>query len=177
MKIVGAMVMMLCLSLCSLAQKGSVFPEMQTKNADGKAITLPKAVNGKFSVIGMAYSQDAEQELATWYEPMYIRFVDKSGIFELVYDVNLKLVLMFTGANQAAAGKVMKRMKAEADEELLNYVVFYQGELQTYKESLKLKDKNKPYIFVLDHEGKIIYVTTGRFTDEKMEELAELVEE
>lgn len=176
MKTIGAMIA-LCIGVGCFAQEGDQFPAMKAENVDGKAVSLPGALKGKFSVVGLAYSQDAENALASWYEPMYVRFVDKTGIFELVYDVNLKLVLMFTGANQAAAGKAKKKMKAQADEELLEYVLFYKGDLKTYKEALNLKDKSKPYIIVLDHNGKILHVTSGRYTESKMETLAELVEE
>jgi predicted transcriptional regulator len=55
-------------------------------------------------------------------------------------------------------------------------VVVYKGELTAYKEILKMDDKTKPYIYVLDKEGKIVFVTSGAYTEDKMDEIDEYIE-
>ena len=55
--------------------------------------------------------------------------------------------------------------------------MFYKGELKEYKESLDFEHKDVPYFFVIDKEGKIVYATSGRFTDDKLSEIEEIIEE
>jgi predicted transcriptional regulator len=40
-----------------------------------------------------------------------------------------------------------------------------------------MDQKDIPYIFVLDKDGKIIYQTSGAYSDEKIEKMDELVAE
>lgn len=67
-------------------------------------------------------------------------------------------------------------MKKTVQEDLQPHVVVYRGELDAYKEKLKMDDKTKPYIYVLDKEGKIVFVTSGAYTEEKMDEIDEYIE-
>ena len=176
MKVLGA-ILIICLAFATQAQTGSAFPAMEASTVEDKVINLPAATSGKFTVIGVAYSEDAERDLRSWYDPIYTMFIDESGINSLVYDVNVKLVLMFTGPNKVAINKAKKNMKEVTDEALFEYVLFYKGDLKPYKQPLGLKDKKKPYIFVLDKSGKIIHHTSGRCSQQKIDAIGELVEE
>jgi flagellar basal body rod protein FlgG len=63
------------------------------------------------------------------------------------------------------------------DPQLLPYILFYKGELKTYKEALDFEKRDTPYFFVLDAEGKIVYATSGAFSQAKLDELEESIEE
>jgi predicted transcriptional regulator len=56
-------------------------------------------------------------------------------------------------------------------------MLLYKGDIKDYKESLGLKEKDTPYFFVLDKEGKILYVTSGAYTDAKIEQAEEFLED
>tara|TARA_B110000046_G_scaffold88676_2_gene96858 strand:+ start:102210 stop:102332 length:123 start_codon:yes stop_codon:yes gene_type:complete len=40
-----------------------------------------------------------------------------------------------------------------------------------------MKDRKKPYFFVLDKQGKTIYITSGRYTMKALREVGNLIEE
>jgi len=42
--------------------------------------------------------------------------------------------------------------------------------------ALNMKDKNSPYFFVLDENGKILYATSGSFSEKKMEDIEAVLE-
>jgi hypothetical protein len=63
------------------------------------------------------------------------------------------------------------------DPRLLPSILFYKGKLKPYKEALDFQKKDIPYFFVLDENGKIVYATSGRYSDEKMAEVEEIVGE
>lgn len=162
------------------AQVGDVFPYLDGTTLTDKEVKLPADTKGKFTLIGMAYSKKSEDDLKTWFIPIYNTFIHKSSssLFgDIGYDVNVYFVPMFTGVKKAAASTAEKKMKQKTDPKLLPHILFYKGDLKTYKNALDFEKKDVPYFFVLDKEGKIIYATSGAYSKKKIEEVESLVEE
>ncbi len=160
---------------------GKVFPAMNTSTADGIKVNLPIDTHGKFTLLGMAFSKKSEDELNTWIEPVFWKFINKpDGKMDQLfgnqsYDVNAYFVPMFTGIKTAATGTAKKQALKKMDPRLIPSILFYQGKLEPYKEALDLQKKDIPYFFVLDKDGKIIYATSGIYSEEKMGEVEELL--
>ena len=169
----------ICLfSIFCQAQVGHQFPLLTAKKLDDHEVILPKSTHGKFTLLGLAYSKEAESDLATWFQPVYETFIhkDKGGVFETEsYDIHLFFIPMFTGLNQAAHGQAVKEMKKGIDKNLWPYVLIYKGEIKEYKTSLMMEKKELPYFFVLDKDGKVVYKTHGKYSDHKMEEIENLI--
>jgi hypothetical protein len=157
---------------------GKTFPALTAETVEDKKVTLPGDVKGKYTLIGMAYSKKSEDELNSWFEPVFSKFIQKSkGLMAgFTYDVNVYFVPMFTGVNAAATGTAKRKAAKNIDPQLLPYILFYKGELKSYKEALDFEKKDIPYFFVLDPEGKIVYATTGAYTEEKMDSVEENIE-
>lgn len=155
---------------------GTLFPTLKAESLKDKMVSLPLETKGKFTVICLSYSDDAEPDLLTWYEPAYDKFIAKTGLMDDAFDVGLYFVPMFTGSKAAAAPAAKKRMKQEVQADIQPHVLIYAGGLEPYKEKLNMTDKKKPYIFLLDKEGKIVYATSGAYTEEKMDAIDELIE-
>lgn len=157
---------------------GKTFPAMTAETVDNKSITLPESVQGKYTLIGLAYSKKSESELNSWFQPVFGKFIQKSsGLFSgFAYDVNVFFIPMFTGVNAAATGTAKRKAAKNIDPQLLPYVLFYKGELKTYKAALDFEKKDIPYFFVLDPAGKIIYATSGKYSADKMDEIESRIE-
>ena len=114
----------------------------------------------------------------TWLNPVYNTFIRKqTGMIQgFSYDVNVYFVPMFTGINAAATGTAKKKAIKNTDPQLLPYILFYKGELRTYKEALDFERRDIPYFFVLDPQGKIVFATSGAYSDQKMESVEEVIE-
>lgn len=165
--------------LFSNAQVGKPFPKMNAHKLDEKGIVLPDETKGKYTLLGLAYSKEAEKDLVTWYQPVYETFIfkDKGGAFEVEsYDIHLYFIPMFTGINQAAHSKVSKEMKEGVDKTLWPYILLYKGELKLYKDQLAMDDKNIPYFYILDKHGVVVYKTSGKYSNEKMTEIEKHLE-
>jgi hypothetical protein len=161
------------------AQIGKLFPEMKAHKLDEKVVVLPEETKGKYTLLGLAYSKEAEKDLATWYQPVYEAFIfkDKGGAFEVEsYDINLYFIPMFTGINQAAHSKISKEMKEGVDKTLWPYILLYKGELKSYNDELAMDDKNIPYFYILDKKGLVVYKTSGKYSNEKMAEIEKHLE-
>lgn len=169
---------LLLLSASLSAQVGNIFPDMPTETAEDKKVKLPTDTKGKYTLLGVAYSKKSEEELNTWFKPIFEKFIQKAtGIMAgFAYDVNVYFVPMMTGVNAAATGKAKKNALENVDPKLLPHILFYKGELKPYKEALGFDSKELPYFYVLDPEGKIVFSTSGKYTPKKMDELEAVIE-
>lgn len=179
MRHISLFVVLLALSTVGSAQViGKIFPEMDAETVEDKVVSLPEDTKGKFTLLGLAYSKKSEDELNSWFEPIFYKFIQKTkGLMgDFGYDVNVYFVPMFTGINAAATGTAKKKTLKKVDPQLLPYILFYKGELKKYKDELDFEKKDVPYFFVLDKEGKIIFATTGAFSESKMDQIEEVIE-
>lgn len=161
---------------CAAAAHGQDrFPTMHGERADGSTLELPGSPDTPFIVIGLAYGQKAQPALEDWYEPAYLRFVAKHGLFANAYQTEVYFVPLFTGANKAAYAPSLKRFRQSAEPEVADRVVFVKDDADELRQALGLKDKDIPYFFVVDREGRIVHRASGDFTDEKLEEIEEVL--
>lgn len=163
------------------AQKGKMFPDLSGKTLTGKNMKLPKDTKGKFTLIGVAYSQKSDKLLKEWFEPVYNNFIDQSHgsdgfIPTSSYDVNVYFIPMVSGIKQAAAGKIEDEMIKKVDKKLHAHVLLYKGAIKDYKDILELDGKDLPYFFVLDETGKIVYATQGEYSTKKMGDVEQMLE-
>jgi len=158
---------------------GKMFPDMEAETVEDKKVMLPADTKGKYTLIGLAYSKKSEDDLNGWFSPVYNKFVRKAkGMLEgMGYDVNVYFVPMFTGVNAAATGTAKKKALKNIDPILLPYILFYKGELKTYKEALDFEKRDIPYFFVLDPEGKIVFATSGAFSEDKLDDVEDSIED
>src|SRR6187551_2236209 len=173
-------ILLFCASFTANSQVvGKQFPDMEAETVEDKKVVLPVDTKGKYTLVGLAYSKKSEDDLNGWFSPVYNKFVRKAkGMLEgMGYDVNVYFVPMFTGVNAAASGTAKKKALKNIDPVLLPYILFYKGELKPYKEALDFEKRDIPYFFVLDPEGKIVYATSGAFSDDKLDAIEESIED
>lgn len=168
----------LLIGFSSYAQVGEIFPLIEGENLKNEFITIPTDTKGKYTLIGLAYSKKAEDDLKTWFSPTYNQFLkepDPNNIFQFDYDINLYFIPMFTGAKRPAYQRTMKKIKKTIDNRLEPYILFYKGNLKEYEEALGFDGKDVPYFFLLKEDGEIIYTTYGKYSDKKMQEIIDQV--
>jgi len=158
---------------------GTPFPKLTGETAKDEVITIPDDTRGKYTLIGLAHTKKAEDDLNSWLRPVYNTFITKpSGIFAAFgYDVNVYFVPMFTGIKSAAMKTAKRKAAKKTDPELLPYILFFKGSLNPYEEVLEMNKKSdEPHFFVLDPNGKIVYATKGKYSDRKMQEVEAAIE-
>ena len=157
---------------------GKQFPDMEAETVEDQKVMLPESTKGKYTLLGLAYSKKSEDELNSWFSPVFNKFIQKTkGLLAgFEYDVNVYFVPMFTGVNAAATGTAKKKALKNIDPQLLPYILFYKGELKTYKEALDFEKRDIPYFFVLDPTGKIVFATSGAYSEDKLDQVEEVIE-
>jgi hypothetical protein len=164
--------------LYAKAQTGDQFPALEGESLVHGMINIPDDVKGKYTLIGLAVSKDAETQLKTWFNPIYQQLIkkpDAKALFAMNYDVNVYFIPMLTGAKRPAYQAVMDKVEKEVDKPLHPHVLFFKGTLKEYKDALKIDDKDKPYLYLLDDEGKIIYSSSGGYSDAKLQKIIDLL--
>lgn len=157
------------------------FPVMEGEKLDDTQLSLPKDVAGKYSLLVLAYSKKAEDDLKTWEGPLYNKFIAKpkqgNAFAFSTYDINLVFVPMFTGVNQSAEGQAKKKMKEEIDANMQKYFMVFKGNGKELKDQLGMTEKDAPYLFLLDKEGNIVYQTSGAYSQAKMGVIEDNIED
>jgi len=161
----------------SYAQVGELFPTITGESLQHKMIELPASSKGKFCLIGMSSSQKAEADLQTWMQPVYDMFINQNTFIPIDYNLDMYFIPMFKAGQSTTYNMVFNITKEEIDSELAPHVLFYKGNITDYETQLQLLDKNKPYFFVIDTTGKIVYVTSGAYTERKLEKIESFVSE
>ncbi|MCB0487705.1 MAG: hypothetical protein KDC99_04470 [Cyclobacteriaceae bacterium] len=179
MRLLQTIIVLLAFSAPSFAQViGKTFPDMEAETVEDKKVSLPNDTKGKYTLLGLAYSKKSEDELNSWFEPVFYKFIQKTkGLMAgFGYDVNVYFVPMFTGVNAAATGTAKRKALKKVDPQLLPYILFYKGEIKTYKQELDFEKRDIPYFFVLDKDGKIVFATSGGYSESKMDEVEAAIE-
>ena len=160
----------LAVALAAFTARAQNFPNLTATSLEGKTVSVPQSTKGKYTIVGLVYSQKATEVLAPWFQNVYNYFIADPD-----YDLHVFFVPMLGGVKEAAAGSLEKELKKGTPPELYKHVLIYKGDVGSYKSALKMDQKDIPYIFVLDKDGKIVYQTSGAYSDEKIEKMDELV--
>lgn len=141
-----------------------------------KPVTLPDDLKGKFSLLCFASSQKAQPDLESWLDPIYQKFIAKSGLMDDMYDVNVYFIPVLTGTNLGFATSMKNKFKANTQEDLREHVIFCKEDGKDILASLNMQKTDVPYFLLLDKNANVIYRTEGKFTSEKFDTIDDLIE-
>jgi len=168
------------ISLSLFAQKDQPFPALEGRTAAGEVVRIPEDTRGKVSLLCLAYSQESEAELETWLLPAYKYFLKENhAVFESLYDetpLNLYFIPMVRAIVSDNQFEKFEQQFRNIDQSLRAHVLLYHGNITPYKRFLNMTDKSKPYFFVLDKNGRIVHITSGAYSQSKMDELRQIIE-
>jgi hypothetical protein len=137
-------------------------------------VTIPNDTKGKFTLICIASSTKAQQELEGWLDPLYQKFIAKSGLMDDAFDVNLYFIPVITGT-QVFAEKVKAKFNENTQLDIKPHILFVTGDNKQALNSFSVPQDNSPHFLLLDTEGKIVYRTQGAFTEEKLDAIDDLI--
>lgn len=150
--------------------KGSEpFPQFKGNDLNDRDLIFPNIAMGKYTVMGAVASQDAVDGLLEWYQPIADNFAWDE-------EINTYFVVLMGGMAQNMSFSLQKKLKEVVLEEYYEKVIFFKGNLRNMLEKIDIKDKSVPYFFVLDEKGKIAYMTSGKYSDQKLDEIVMAVD-
>lgn len=161
------------MSLTGLAQKGKMFPPIEGLTLDGKTIKIP-IPNGKETVVAMVFQRSAEDDQKKWLNPLHSTFASKEKSksphdMTESYDVNFVYIPVIGGLK-----KIYTEYKEGTDKGFWPYIMDTdKTDMKLIAKNMGISDKEQPYIFVLDKNGKILEVQSGKFSEDKMDKIEE----
>jgi hypothetical protein len=146
-----------------------VFPELKAECLSKKNITFPNDVLGKPSILAIVFESDAQKIVDTWIAPIMKKYSNN--------EVNYYEIPMISGNYKIMKSVIDNGMRSGVPKNLHDNVATYFGKLDEYKTNLMMPDKNSCYIFLLDKEGKIKYISSGNASINKLEKLYNTVQD
>ncbi len=156
--------------------KAQSLPEIAGNTVENKTIHMPSELKGKFSLLGFASSMKAQPDLETWLDPIYQKFIAKTGLMDDMYDLNIFFIPVLTGTNLTFAASMKKKFKEMAQEDLKPHLLFCTENGKEILEKLSMNKSDIPYFLLLDKEGKILYRTSGAYSEDKFDAIDNLIE-
>jgi hypothetical protein len=164
------------LCLFSVFAGAQQIPSISGETGDKKHLTLPGDARGKFTLLCFASSHKAQKDLEGWLDPVYQKFIAKTGIMDDMFDVNVYFIPLLRGANAAMGESLKKKFRENAQDDLKPHVLFCKDVDENALASLNMNKDYVPYFFLLDKEGQVIYRTEGAYTEEKFDAIDERIE-
>lgn len=149
------------------------WPSITATDLNDNVIELP---TNKNTVIGLAFSQKAQNDLVTWLEPLYKQLLDPQGTGSWVYDGKAYLVIAFTGAKKAALNKARKQIKDATDKDFYSNVLLYEGSMNDFK-GLHIKDSKAFYLYTISSFGDVLQKAKGTYNQETLDQICEPLEQ
>lgn len=168
------MSVMLC--LMAAFTKGQTVPSFTGTTAGNKQIDIPSASMGKYALLCFASSRKAQADLETWLDPVYNRYIAKTGFMDDMFDVDVFFIPVFGGGEGALQATVKRKFRETAQADLWPHLVFADGNMKEVLSTLKMSDESVPHFVFLNKDGKIVYRTSGAYTEEKFDAIDDLVE-
>ncbi len=151
-------------------------PDINGMTAENKQIKIPQDLKGKYSLLCFASSLKAQADLESWLDPIYQKFIAKTGLMDDAYDLNLFFIPIATTSNATFANSMKKKLKENTQADLLPNILFCEGNEEEILKQLNILNSNIPHFILLDKNAKIIYRTSGKYTEEKFDAIDELIE-
>jgi hypothetical protein len=145
---------------------GMKFPTLTTDSLAGDTVTLPDVVTGKVTLIVMSFKRDSQSQNDSWLGPFEKEFGKRQGCF--FYEVPMirrRFVFM--------APLIDSGMRAAIPNEKHKNVITFYGDVEPYKQALKIQDVYLGYAFLLDRQGIIRWQGQGLAKPEDIKALLE----
>ena len=133
---------------------GLKFPTLTTDSLAGTKITLPDSAKGKVTLVIMSFKRDSQSQNDSWLGPFEKEFGQKDGyLFYEVPMIRRRFVFM--------APLIDSGMRAAIPNEKHKNVITFYGNVDPYKQALKIEDIYLGYAYLLDQEGIIRWQGQG----------------
>jgi len=152
----------------------AVFSPLSCQDLENRTITFP-TTEGSNTVVVITFSDNAEEQLKTWIDPLYQKFVAKSGMLDGLFNADIKLLSFVSVAQLAVIKMNASAIKKDLPAPLVNSVLYTTSSPDNVKVQISFKNEKTVYVLVLSPEGKILKQVSGAFTEDKMESIEDVL--
>lgn len=153
-----------------------VIEKITGETINHQRISIPEDIKGKYTLLCFASSTKAQKDLESWLDPVYQKFIAKTGLMDDMYDVNVFFIPLVKGGNEIFAEKMKSKFRETAQTDLKPHIIFSESNVDQLSAALNMTKSDIPYLFLLDKNAGIIYRTNGAYTEEKFDMIDDLIE-
>lgn len=174
MKIIWSLLTILLISASSIIAQP--LTNFTGHNLNQQQLSFPLDTKGKFTILCFATSLKSQNYLQTWVDPIYQKYIAKTGIMDDAFDVNVYFIPILKTSSRNIQENIQKQFSDNTPNDLRSHVVFSDSPSEPLLTNLKMSDESLPYIYLLDKNGNIIYRTSGGYTEDKFDAIDDLIE-
>lgn len=145
---------------------GLKFPALTTDSLAGNKVNLPDSAKGKVTLVVLSFKRDSQSQNDSWLGPFEKEFGQQEGyVFYEVPMIRRRFVFM--------APLIDGGMRAAIPNEKHKNVITFYGDVEPYKQTLKITDIYLGYAYLLDQDGIIRWQGQGTAKAEDIKLLIE----
>jgi hypothetical protein len=143
---------------------GARFPVLPAETLSGRTLLFPDAVDGKVTLIVLAFRRPAQAMVDSWMIPAKDRYGSHSefAFFE---------VPMLGGGWRMVSGFIDSGMRAGIAPEHHAHVATSYGDAGRFRDELGISNTALAYAYLLDREGRIVTARSGAASGTNLKEL------
>jgi hypothetical protein len=78
---------------------------------------------------------------------------------------------MLKGVAKLAPSEIKDKARQNIDKKLWDNYMITEKDVKAFMVDANISNTDEPHFFVLDKEGRTIYYTSGKYSDEKLDEI------
>lgn len=147
---------------------GDRFPSIEGELLSSKQISIPEYCMGKVSILAIAFKRGTQPQIDTWTLPLLQEFSTEEN-FHFIE------IPMISNLYSWMSNYIDNGMRSGIAESMHQNVMTYYGPLGDYYDYFDVQDKKLCYLFLLDREGKIQFISKGEATSSKLAQLIQKI--
>ncbi|MBM3321859.1 hypothetical protein FJY69_00020 [candidate division WOR-3 bacterium] len=156
MKLVSTVSVAVAFACASVPPLGEPLPRLEATAFDGRTIVLPDSAAGYVTLVGFGYSRESQDDLSSWVLPFAKEHKPADGFH--AYEIPM----MGRNIPGLLRGIVNRAMRNTIPKEMRPWFAPHYGDIDDYSRRLRITDRSRVQIFLLDHSGVIRWHAAGR---------------
>jgi ATP10 protein len=145
------------------------FPTIRAKTLAGQCVTFPDALAGRVGIVFVAFQQSAQSQIDTWLDPVISDYLNKK-------DVSYFEIPMISGSYRLVSRLIDSGMRSGVPDSLHARTATFYGERSAFFKTMGITDSTRAYLFVLSKDGRVVYRTSGRSSEDGVRLALEAIE-
>ena len=159
--------LLLAMSVAALLSVGDPLPTLRGKDLQGTSVELPAAAKGDVTLLIVGFSYDSRFAVEEWAK----RYRQE---FQRLQGVRFYEVPMIGGFARLGKWFIDSGMRRGTPAEDHTKVITVYGSTGDWKKRLAYRDADAAYLILLDREGRIRFLHTGKFEQTHWNRLSSL---
>ncbi len=139
-------------------QVGSTFPAFSGRTITNRPLTLPGSSIEKPTVLVFSFSRTAGKDARLWNEHLAKDFPDNVAAYG---------VIQFESAPKIIRRLAISGIKSSMPISVQNRTIVLYRDEHLWRQRLAVKDESRAYVVLLDRSGKIYWMDSGAFSDNR----------